>query len=546
MFAIGFIACKKEADLIPPITPTSIAKVTIVKDVSQPDENIQVPAVKVTSSATVSVGSVNGTVLLGGSFKFNSFGSFVASRDVKNFTFQIEETGNVIYTSRTFASVSNGLNSLEQMATQLPKTKTFTFKFEYEVKVTATDGTGADDGEQLSVTFFYSHQNSPYDTLGPVTLQRHTYSLTTSSTVTVTRDLSDLSQSNWTFISGEEFEESKIKLISTGGTSILTALEFMVVGDPDVRNGISNVKVYEGTTPLGSAVFSSYLATVPMNFILPDAVIKTLPTHLVVGQVNDLVSAGTGAQTIELILTKVRYTDAGGTPKVIDIGLQSNKFALLKSRQVITSIPLSGVIQNGLLSDGFKFKVESIGNKSSNHQFGLDFTLTDNPTHVDTLYYKNMYVKVNNSLYTARLTNANEQIIDSIGPGTTKVFVTFVSGTGEVVTNPGPGTEFTIGGRWGGFNHPADPDNVSIELDTTRASVSYTFRYVNAGASPNNLTSKVFSSTTANAGAVRVGYIWSDYSATGHTSFLPGSGPMDAKTSSIGVKFNTIKQVWTQ
>jgi hypothetical protein len=174
--------------------------------------------------------------------------------------------------------------------------------------------------------------------------------------------------------------------------------------------------------------------------------------------------------------------------------------------------------------------------------------LIDNGTHVDSLSYKNLYFKVNGVTMTnVRFTNSLGQVIDSIGPGDNIVHVTFISGAGESSNPLGTPTEYILGGRFTGYNHPSDGDIGSIEpivVDSPLPSAAY--KYANAGITPNNLNAKMWTSAIANAGAIVCNTVWYDLSAgISHSSSL-GAGSADAKNASIGVIDNTSPQVWVQ
>ncbi len=543
-----FLACNKDVVLN---SPTAKKDPSLVKDTTFKVVSIVVPnADTVISSWVLPVGDALGMTAIGASVSFSSTGFFKPSRALQDVYFVVKDAGAIVFTSVKNPTVNDAVNSFTQSTFMgFAPAKSYLIELHAKVLASATDDTGPDD--QCTPTFSLVYQSDGSQTNKTLTElgQTMTYRATRSSTLALTSV--PVYPPRYDFVSGEEFEYMTSIFSSTGGTSTVPSLTFRVGGDVNVRKGIQKVLVYEGVSLVGTGTFdANFTATVPINIAVVPGTPRTLSTHFVVGasSVTDLVSSTTDfTEDVVGILSDIKYVDAGGITKTI-YGDESYKFCLLKSRQTVTSVALPGIIQNGALTDGCKFKVESFGGKSSNHQFPFTFVITDNPTHVDTLYYKDMYVKVNNSTITARLTtitNGTEKLIDSVGTGITKVFVTFVSGTGEVITNPGPGTEFVIGGRWGGFNHPLDPDNASIELDTSRVD-GRDYRYLNSGQTPNNLISKIYSSSTANAGAVMSGYIWSDYSATGHVAFLPGSSPMDAKTAARGIVFNTFKQVWHQ
>jgi hypothetical protein len=515
IFAMGFIACNKKDDgFLQIITPTVVPKVTIVKDGSQPDQDIQVPSMKVTSSATVGVGSVNGAVLLGGNFKFNQFGSFIASRDVKNFTFYIEEAGNVIYTSRTFASVSSGTNSFEQMAKQLPKTKTFTFKFEYEVKTTATDGTGPDDGEQLSVTFYYSHQNSSYDTLGPVTLQRYTFVLTASSTLE-TGVASTTPQVQNVFGNQEVSLLDEI-LTSTGGVSTVNKKTYRF-DDPSVSTGISMLKMYDGSTSIATANITNGVAV--FTNTLSVATTKTITLKAVIGSVNQTLSG----KNLKLISDKTEYTDAGGSPKVNDVDRIGTDQYLLRTAPEITKEAVPAfTITNGISREYYRFKVLFPNANGSQQQFTYEFNLVDQNGN-DTLLLKNLKIFENGIDVTNqyRITKQNGSIDTAITETDTKLVFTKVAGGGETTFQSGIAKSFSLWATASGFNHSGNSVSVNLIGDDNPPPTG--FKYVTNGGIPNSSV-KLANGNSTTSPTQSANYIFGDSSSN------PSSGNANNST----------------
>ncbi|MEK7228294.1 MAG: hypothetical protein AAB681_02990, partial [Patescibacteria group bacterium] len=260
------------------------------------------------------------------------------------------------------------------------------------------------------------------------------------------------------------------------------------------------------------------------------------------------VTVNASGSNLKLTLDNVSYRDPSGVSKSNDTNRVGNSFVLLKAKQIITSIIIPGNLQNGVLTDGSKISILSVGGNTATKQLTYKVTLTDNATHTDSLSYKNLYYKVAGVPVPAKFTNSAGQVIDSIGPGDNIVHVTFaVSGLHEYVNPVGVPVEYVLGGRFTGFNHQAsDGDVGTIELVTTDNILpSPTFRFVNSGIAPNNINAKMWTSNTANAGAIIQNYMWSDMSAgPAHNFAFGASATGDAKNATVGVTFNTIPQSW--
>lgn len=514
ILAIAFISCKKE-EALTPINPPATAKVTMTKDVSLPDQNIQVPTAKVTSSATVSVGSVNGAVLLGGNFRFNSFGNFIASRDVKNFNFHIEEAGTVIYSSRTFPSVSNGVNTFDQMGNQLPKTKTFTFKFEYEVLATATDGTGADDGEQLSVTFYYAHQGSSYDTLGPVTLQRYTFVLTASSTLQTAVATTTPSVQN--VFGNQEIPLLDELLTSIGGSNTVNKKTYRFI-DPAVSPFITELRMYDGSTAIGTTPVINGTAVFTNTFMVSTT--KTITLKAVVGTVDQNLSG----KNLKLISDKTEYTDAGGASKVNDVDRTGNSQYLFRTLPEIKkeNVP-SFTITNGVSKEYYRYSVKFPNATGSQQQFTYEISLVDQSGN-DTLFLKNFKIFENNIDVTSqyRITKQNGLVDTIFTEADTKLVFTKVSGGGETLFQAGVSKTFSFQATAVGFNHPGNSVSVNLIGDDTPPPPD--FKYVTTGGIPNSDV-ELASNNQPSSPSQAVNYMFGDYSNTPSSSNVNNSTP---------------------
>ncbi len=539
-----FSACSKKDYGVAPSIPTVVVIPSLKKDSTVPDRTIQAPkADTVLYSGIFDVGSANGLVVTGAKMNFSYSGAFTPADDLQNVYFVIKDGTTEVYRSEKKTTVANGENSFNQLSKNLLRTKSYSVEVRADVLSSATDGTGVDD--QCTIGFYMIYQSGEVygdQNTGWKTGQRIKFSnvpVNPSSTVQTSVDVS--TPVSATITGSQEIELLRTKIKSTGGTSIIDEQAFLV-SDVDASAVVSSIKVYDGATLVGTGSVSGQSAVVSMNVNVPDNTTKTFTVKAILGTIT----VNASSSNLKLTLDNVSYRDPSGTIKNNDTNRVGNSFVLLKAKQTITSIPLPGNLQNGVLKDGNKISILSEGGNTATKQLTYKITLTDNGTHLDTLSYKNLYLKVNGVTMTnVRFTNSSGQVIDSIGPGDAFVRVTFVTGDHEYVNPVGVAVEYVLGGRFTGFNHQStDGDVGSIELVTTDTPLpSSAYKYVNSGVSPNNLSAKMWTSATASGGAVLRNYIWSDISAPGH-SFAFGSGTGDAKDASVGVLFNTTPEVW--
>lgn len=542
--AFAFMACKKEKDIVHNPPTTKVAP-SLKKNPAFPNMiMIGAKTDTVVASFYVNPNDANAMTTTGpSSISFIYSGAFKPSTGYKNIYFTVTGPGILPFTSEIKTNVIDAEDYFNQWSRSFASNTGYLLQVHAEVTTLATDGAGAEDKCNVVFKMVYQSDGSSVNKTLIDTGQTITFSRIASSTLSFTSQ-------NWgpgyLFIPGQTFEAMKLDFTSTGGISTINRMDFRILGglNQNIGDGISQINIYDGPTVVGTGTFSSRIASVVFTLGVTPLTTKTLSFRLVVGQVTDLTSAVVGPEDTKFTLTQVNYTDAGGIPKVLT-GTEGMKFTLLKAQQTITSIPLGGTIQNGVATDAYKFKIESVGASTATKQFALQFNLTDNGPNLDSLYFKNLYCKVNGVLTNVRFTNTTDQIIDSIPRGNTKVYITFVTGAGELITPLGSPNEIVVGGKFGGFNHSSNGDNASIILSNDVVPPIFSgFRYVNSGVAPNNLTAKIYTSPIANAGAVLSDYVWSELSATGH-SFVFGAGSMDAK-GVLGVTFVVNQQVWTQ
>lgn len=539
-----FSACKKEK-IDSPNSGGNVIEVSFKKDSSVVDQTIQPPKNNfVTFSGAVNTGSVNGFQLTSVEISLIKGGDAGSPKDyLRRIYFTIEDADGVSYTSVIKDSVVNNSFSFDNFLKNYGQFKTLIIKLHADILPGATNGTGLEDNLVVSMRFFYTEGGSAVPRQTKVVVgQKITFS-SGPSTVTsnLQTEISSANPSTDTIVGLQEIEILRTKMTSTKGTSVVTDQSFLL-SDINASAIVSNLKVYDGSTLVGSGVVSNGSVLVPMNVSITENASKTFSIKAVIGNVG----VNASGSSLKITLDNVSYKDPVGIIKNNDTNRVSNSFVLLKAIQTITSVPLSGNLQNGVLVDANKISILSVGSNTATKQLTYKVTLTDNATHTDTLSFKNLYFKIGGTLVNAKFTNSAGQVIDSVGPGDGIVRVTFaVSGFHEYINPVGSSVEYTLGGRFTGFNHQMqDGDVGSVELLMNDNPTNY--RIVNSGVAPNNISAKLFDSQAGNSGAVVQNYLWSDIASGASHSFAFGSGSPDAKNASIGIVVNTNPQIWSR
>ncbi len=537
-----FNACKKDKSIGGNTTTKQLP--TLKKDTTyQNPTMIGSKLDTVIASFVFNTNDAQGVTLIGSSVSFTFSGAFKPSEDLRNVYFVVKDGSAIKYTSEKKLTVADAINSFSQNAfLSLDQAKIYIVEIHADVLLTATDGTGIEDKGNIIFEIVYQSDGSDGNKRLSATGQTITFADTpiapTSSLQTEIHSSNPVAD---TIVGSQEIEILRTKIKSNGGTSVITDQNFLV-SDANASAIVSTLKVYDGSTLVGSGSVSNGSALVTMSVSITENASKTFSVKAVIGGVG----VGASGSSLKVILDGVVYKDPSNVVKTNDTNRVGNSFVLLKAMQTITSVPLSGNLQNGVLVDANKISVLSVGGNTATKQLTYKVTLTDNATHIDTLSFKNLCFKIGGTLVNAKFTNSAGQIIDSVGPGDGIVRVTFsVSGFHEYINLVGSSVEYTLGGRFTGFNHQTqDGDVGSVELLMNDNPTNY--RIVNSGVAPNNISAKLFDSQAGNSGAVVQNYIWSDISAGTAHSFAFGSGSPDAKNSSIGVTFSINPQVWSR
>lgn len=504
--AIAF-GCKKPLEDLQPLnpTPTPHPRMTIVKDASRPDQTLQVPLLRVTNSATVDVGSVDGGVLLGGRFKFNAFGSFIASRDVKNFFYRIKDGATVIDSSSKFSTVSDGFNSFAQSAKQLVKTKVYTFEFIYDVAVTATDGVGLDDGCSLDVTFYYSQKTSPYDTLGPVTLQKNTFVLTPASSLeTSLNSATPVSQRT---TGGTEAHLLTFDVTSMGGANIM--LEQGYRFENILTPTVTDVRVYlVGGALVGTGTISGQTAVVTFNTVVPENTTLTYSMWVPVGTITSSFS-GTN---LKAALDYVKYRSADGTVKTNHADRVSNNIFAYKSTLSLTYNPLSGSIVDSVVMNAYQWmETASSAGSMAKKQNTFAIVFADNGFDDSLKLYPQMFEGTTDITSLGYFSNQNGDTVKFLKEGDSKLFFTLITGMGERIIPAGGSKTYTLKIRPVGFKHSGDGDGYSVQLLIDQFPTPFNFKFLNKGIS--GFDAKISDVASSNGQAQSQNLVISDMSA---------------------------------
>lgn len=544
---IFFAACtKKTEDLRPPVNPPTVkvAPALVTNPTFHDMTMVGVKTDTVVASFWLNPNDAAGMTTAGpSSISFIYSGAFKPSTGYKNIYFVATGPNGFYFKSDPVQNVADAGNYFNQWSRSFAPNTGYLIEIHADVTVFATDGIGADDKCAIVFKLVYQSDGSNQNKILIDTGQTITFSKVASSTLETSLD--PMTPANQTIIGNQEVELVRMKIKSIGGPSFIEN-QTVQLGDLNALTAVSTVKVYDSaagvSTLIGTGTISGQSSVVNLNLTIAENAEKTFLVKVSIGSIVGNVSGSNLSATSD----KINYKDAGGTSKVNDIDRVGNIFSLIKAKQVFTSVALSGILQNNTLADGCKNKITSVGGNTATKQLTYEVTLVDNGTHVDTLSYVNLYLKVNGVLQTnVRFTNSAGQIIDSIGPGDKIVHVTYVSGPAESINPVGVGTEYVLGGRFKGFIHlSSDGDLASIKLIAVDAPLpSGAYRYANSGVAPDNLNAKIWTSPNANAGAVVQNNVWSDMSDPNH-NFGFGVATGDGKGGYVGVVDLTVAQIW--
>jgi hypothetical protein len=357
-----FSACKKDNDLVTLITPVVTNVPPTLKTnpvfpntvmVGQKDDTV-IASIILNANDAAAFANTGAT-----SISFVSAGAFKPSTGYQNMYYTIKGPSNFLpVMSDKKTTVVDGENPFIPWNRGFVQNTAYLLEVHAKVTDAATDGVGPDDQCTVIFKMMYQSDGSAQNKTLIDTAQTITFSRTLTSVIETNVD--PVISAPQTITGNQEVSLLTMKVKSIGGVSALTN-QTIVVSDPTVAAVVSSVKVYDssaaGMVPIGSATLSGQTAVVPFTISIPENVEKTFVIKGVVGNVTVNASGSTFSATSD----KITYKDAGGLSKVNDIDRVGGMFTLLKATQIITSVLLPGTLQNGILGDGCKIRVTSVG-----------------------------------------------------------------------------------------------------------------------------------------------------------------------------------------
>lgn len=228
--------------------------------------------------------------------------------------------------------------------------------------------------------------------------------------------------------------------------------------------------------------------------------------------------------TLKTGLKSITYEGADGIARINDTMQVGNDLYLLNSLVVLNEENLSGSLINGSPMILKKWSVRSAGGNAAVKQMTLSVNQFDlgasNSLRIAVPKLKANGVVMNNVIFI----NQSGQILDSIKPTDTKVYIVAVSGAGQFLPITTTATTYELEGEFRGYTDGVD--YAKIEILTDPIPVSGNYRYLNTGTAPLSAATymSLYSSPNPSAQATPAHFIWTDKADGPANSGAPGSG----------------------
>lgn len=519
LFALAFMACsKKKDDLIQqPPAPTKVAP-TLKENPAFP--NMTMVGVKtdtIIASFYINPNDANAMTTTGpSSISFIYSGAFRPSTGYKNIYFTVTGPGIAPFTSEIKTNVIDAEDYFSQWSRSFASNTGYLVQIHSDITTSATDGAGADD--KCNVVFKLVYQSDGSATNKTLIDTGQTITFSRISTSTLETAIAPTSPSVQNTLDGQEVPLMDELLTSTGGINTVNKKTYKFF-DPSVSSVVTSVKMYEGSSLIGTATPVNGLAVFTNSFTVSTA--KTITLKVSVGSVDET----TSGKSFKLISDKTEYTDVGGAAKVNDVdrvGSDQYVFAALPTitkGNVNTGSPLVDSTVRDLFTHTIS-SVRTMGTKT----FCYGIKLND-PNNNNVLLLKNIVLFEGTTDVTSQysITKQNGATDSIFTEADTKLFFTKISGNGESIITGGIPKAFTIKAKVIGFNDSLKTDNISVELLGDAIPPPFDYKYVNTGGTVS--PSRLFNTNSPSASAIMVHFMLTDHSATPHSSASGISSP---------------------
>jgi hypothetical protein len=307
---------------------------------------------------------------------------------------------------------------------------------------------------------------------------------------------------------------------------------------------VSQVKLYNGATHIGSGTVTGNTVRVTTDVVLPKDTAVTLTAKLVLKPITNESQSGVSNK---LTLTKIGYQTNNGNSKTVSTSLSGNDVVSYKALFSMKRIPFSGVIDTTQQQTLYEGEITTYGDAVGFKQFGFNVLLSDivgSGAFQDTIYVDSLaFFFGSNQVLNGVFLNALGQPITMITEADTKIYFVITSGAHELIVPAGQSIRFKLKGRAHGLKHPSDGDLVKVALAPDLTPVPAGYKFANRGAAGANM--KLYNSPLSSGSAVPINIGWTDFSAgSAHSAaYTTSSGDF---YSSYGFDVATDAQVLSQ
>jgi hypothetical protein len=332
----------------------------------------------------------------------------------------------------------------------------------------------------------------------------------------------------------------------------------VAVGSVAAASVISEARLYDGSTLLGSAVMAKTKSSAGdaglvtgLNWHIPSNTTKTLTVKLLLNDVGT--GLGSSQQNLAVILDSVKYADSQGAETTNSTDRTANEVRVYKTVPTLSLVDQSNsTLVNGTTEDLYSFTVTAAANGSvAVKQFKLTVAWSDGGT-ADTLEVESLKLYKNGSNITSSVTMVDDAGNDVEGTSgllesDTRLVVTWstedVASAGETVTYTVRGTP--QGFRATGTDTVGDSVSLSLVADASHnGSSTYLNDETDIGAGQSEIM-ELFTSAAANTSdGTAAEFIWSDRSSSAHASAANASSSSDWANGYLLLNLDLDGETW--
>lgn len=355
---------------------------------------------------------------------------------------------------------------------------------------------------------------------------------------------------------GQTVEAAKYKFTAVRESYTIDQIQVSIgVGGVGVA---SSAKLYDGSTLLGTAVFAQTSGDAVvngaalitgLNINVAAGSSKTITAKLVLNDIG--VGAGASQQNLALALDSARYSDSTGTVTTDTTDRDGNELYVFNSIPVISQVDLTNsTVVNSQATDLYKFTVTADANGDvAMKQFKLTTTWSDGGT-ADTLGVDTFKLYKNGSDITTSVLIQDQagNSVEGAGAFTEADSDLVVTWASEDVISAGETVTYIVRGTPTGFR--------TVGSDTSGDSVSFYFAadtatnstkvFLNDGTSTATIVKLHTSAAAGHASAVTYEFIWSDLSASAHSSSTNASSTGDWHNGYLIDNLDLSSETWTK